>query len=53
MPDLIVDEAFYMEDEVSSQLICISSNKQKLLVFNINSLSVTYICNINLVKYIS
>ena len=47
------DEAFYLSTGDSQSLVCLCSDQQKLVVFDLNQQKITYACRINLLKYIS
>ena len=47
------DEAFYLSIDGSRSLVCLCSDKQKLIVFDLDKQKISYACRINLVKYIS
>jgi predicted polyphosphate/ATP-dependent NAD kinase len=51
--EVAYDEVFYLSAQGRRSLVCLCSDQQKLVVFDLDNQRVSYACKINLVKYIS
>ena len=51
--EVAYDEAFYLSTQGTRMLVCLCSDQQKLVVYDLDKQRPVYACRINLVKYIS